>query len=207
MLEILIHRGVLCFAKDGVSLFLFYFLHSSFSVAAADNLRRRTIAGFRLQVVATPEAQADFQDAMKFWEEKAGQTLFDYRGIWNSSSSPYTGTPDNPGSITNNVIFFQNPWPAPINVIGQTVVTANDSAIQHAMIMINPNGNFCTGDCIGQDGMNSERKNFAHELGHFLGLTHVQDISNVMYPVIQPGASLTDVTIDQATFNELVMPL
>ena len=155
--------------------------------------------------MSTPQAQQDLQDAMAFWEQKAGKTLFDYKGIWDNSQ-PYTGTPDAPGTITNNVIFFQNPWPASQNIIGQTIVSTVSSDIQHAMIMINPDAAFCPGDCVGEPTINSSRKNLTHELGHFLGLAHVQDVNNVMYPVMQPGGSLDSVTIDQVALMNLVTP-
>lgn len=157
-------------------------------------------------IIATPSAQSDLKDAMKFWEDKVGRTLFDYKGVWKASAQPYTGTPVDPGTITDNVIFFQNPWPAPSNIIGQTVVTSANAEIQHAMIMINPDAHFCSGDCENQYYSNSARKNLAHELGHFLGLNHTQDTNNVMYPVLQPGGSLTDIAIDQTALNELLPP-
>lgn len=155
-------------------------------------------------IVATKDAQNDLQDAMTFWEQKAGRKVFNYQGVWTSSSQPYTGTADNPGTILSNVIFFQNPWPTTQNVIGQTVVTSLAEEIQHAMIMINPDAPFCTGDCVGQYYSNSARKNLAHELGHFIGLKHISDTSNVMYPVLQPGGVLDSVTVDETALIELI---
>jgi len=156
-------------------------------------------------IVNTPQAQQDLQDAMTFWEQKAGKTLFDYKGVW-SGAQPFTGTPDAPGTINANVIFFQNPWPVSQNVIGQTIVNSVSTEIQHAMIMINPDAAFCPGDCAGEPQLNSSRKNLTHELGHFLGLSHVQDVNNVMYPVMQPGGTLDAVTIDQVALMDLVSP-
>lgn len=155
-------------------------------------------------MVGTPEAQADLQDAMNFWEQKAGKKLFEYKGVWTSTAQPYTGTPTNPGTILANVIFFQNPWAASSNVIGQTVVTSVEDEIQSAMIMINPDAIFCSGDCEFESYANSARKNLAHELGHFLGLKHHTDVNNVMYPVLQPGGTLNGVAVDQTALLELI---
>lgn len=156
-------------------------------------------------VVGTAESQNDLQDAMNFWEQKAGRKLFEYKGVWTESHLPYTGTAANPGQIIGNVIFFQNPWPTSANVIGQTVVTSYDSEIKNAMIMINPDAHFCSGDCYGQEYFaNSARKNLAHELGHFLGLKHHNDTQNVMYPVLQPGGTLNGVAIDETALIELM---
>lgn len=155
-------------------------------------------------MVGTKEAQSDLLDAMSFWEQKAGKKLFEYKGVWTATAQPYTGTPDNPGTILGNVIFFQNPWAASSNVIGQTVVTALENEIQSAMIMINPDANFCSGDCETEYYANSARKNLAHELGHFLGLKHHTDAHNVMYPVLQPGGTMNGVTVDETALRELV---
>lgn len=156
-------------------------------------------------IIATSAQQSDLQDAMSFWEQQAGRKIFEYKGVWTSSSQPYTGTAANPGTILGNVIFFQNPWPASSNIIGQTVVTSYEDEIQHAMIMINPDAQFCTGDCHGQEYYaNSARKNLAHELGHFIGLKHNDQTSNVMYPVLQPGGSMNGLSIDQTALMELM---
>ena len=155
-------------------------------------------------IVGTSDSQADLQDAMSFWENKVGRKLFEYKGVWNNSFQPYTGTANNPGTILANVIFFQNPWPASSNVIGQTVVTSLDDQIEHAMIMINPYAEFCSRDCEGKYYANSARKNLAHELGHFLGLKHHQDVGNVMYPILQPGGSMNGVGVDETALIELM---
>jgi hypothetical protein len=147
---------------------------------------------------------ADFQEAMTFWETKAGKKLFDFKGAYTSTDNPYVGSPTNPESVTTNVVFFQTPWPFANSIVGQTMVTSASSTIQAAMIMINPATSFCTGDCINQPNLTSERKVLAHELGHFLGLQHVEDQTNLMYPTSLPGGSLGDVTIDEATFKTLV---
>jgi hypothetical protein len=156
------------------------------------------------QMISTGSAQADFQDAMNFWETKSGRKLFEYKGVWNRNYAPYTGTPDSPGTVLENVIFFQNPWGASSNVIGQTVVNSYGDQISHAMIMLNPFAEFCSRDCAGQYWSNSARKNLVHELGHFIGLRHNNDINNVMYPVLQPGGSLDEIIIDEIELMKLI---
>ncbi len=156
------------------------------------------------QVISTGSSQADLQDAMDYWEEKTGKKIFEYKGVWNNPTPPYTGTPDSPGTILENVIFFQNPWAASSNVIGQTVVNSFGDQISHAMIMLNPYAEFCTRDCAGQYWSNSARKNLVHELGHFIGMKHNSDVRNVMYPVLQPGGALDDIVIDEAELKRLM---
>jgi len=156
------------------------------------------------KVISTSTSQSDLQEAMNFWEQRTGKKLFVYKGVWNSATAPYTGTPESPGTVLENVIFFQNPWGASGNVIGQTVVNAYGDQINHAMIMLNPYADFCSGNCDGQYWSNSARKNLVHELGHFIGLRHNNDTNNVMYPVLQPGASLDNIRIDETELSLLL---
>ncbi len=156
-------------------------------------------------VASNPAALADFQTAVAFWEGKAGKKLFAYQGTW-SGGNPYSGTADNPTGATANVLFFQNPWPFAANIAGKTTVFSQGPEIQGAIVMINPTIPLCSGDCQGQPGSNSQRKDFAHELGHFLGLNHTQDVNDIMYPVLQTGGVLDGVGVDMGTLLQLTNP-
>jgi hypothetical protein len=155
------------------------------------------------RLAASPTFQSDFQDAIAFWEGKAGKPLFSYQGAY-TGGTPYVGSVSAPDSVTNNVVMLQDPWPFATTIVGQTMVTSSNSTISAAMILINPDTDFCSGDCDGQETLTSERKVLAHELGHFIGLVHVTDPANLMYPTSLPGGSLSEVTIDDAAFQKLI---
>ncbi len=156
-------------------------------------------------LLSSTQAQSDFQDAMAFWEQKAGKQIFDYKGTWDSSQSYVSGSVTNPSSINGNVIFFQDPWPFAPNIVGETTVHSDNQEIKGALVMINPSTQFCSGDCTGQEYMTSQRKTFTHELGHFIGLVHIQDQTNIMYPDATPGGTLSGLTVDQATLTSLTV--
>ncbi len=149
------------------------------------------------QLVPNAQANDDFQQAMSFWENKIGKKIFDYRGNWNGQA--YNGN-----SVSQNALFLQNPWGYAKNIAAQTIVLSQQNAIQGAVIMVNPGTSFCPGDCTGETGKTSMRKVFAHELGHFIGLAHSQDATNIMYPDALPGGSLEKLTINAAELLPLV---
>lgn len=140
---------------------------------------------------------------MRFWETKAGRKLFDFKGAWAQPQAPYTGTAGSPGTITSNVLLFQNPWPYAQNLAGVTTVNTTGTQIDGAVVMINSTTPMCSGDCVSGFGDTSQRKTIAHELGHFLGLPHVQDAANIMYPQVQAGGSLDTVVVDDAALQAL----
>jgi len=149
-------------------------------------------------VVKTAQDQADFSDAMAFWESKIGKKIFDYQGSWNGQT--YSAG----GSISQNSIYVPTQWTYATNIAAQTTVVSQGGNIQGAVIMVNSLTNFCNADCTGQETSTSMRKVFAHELGHFIGLSHVQDTGNIMYPSALPGGSLAGLTVDSAALLPLV---
>jgi hypothetical protein len=148
-------------------------------------------------LVPNAQAKDDFTKAMQFWETKVGKQIFDYRGDWNGHA--YSGD-----SVTQNALFLQNPWSYAQNIAAQTIVLSQKSDIQSAVIMVNPGASFCSGDCAGQNDHTSMRKVFVHELGHFIGLGHSQDTTNVMYPDALPGGTLDGLTVNAAELMPLV---
>ncbi|RZA07537.1 MAG: matrixin family metalloprotease [Proteobacteria bacterium] len=155
-------------------------------------------------VVATAESERDFRDAMGFWEEKAGRRLFDYKGVWAGSGKPYSGSASNPGTIFANIIFKPSPWPLNGNVAGQTSFLYTDSRIHGAIVLLNRELATCSGDCPVSYGRTSERRVITHELGHFLGLTHNEkDATNIMYPTVMPGGTLSTMKVDAASLAAL----
>jgi hypothetical protein len=146
-------------------------------------------------------AMNDLQDAFRYWEQKAGKQVFDFKGQWRGGT-PYAGDPSKPNAILGNVIFFQNPWPFAQSFVGMTTVQTESSGIQAAMVMINGTQAFCPGDC-NFDTRISARKTFAHELGHFIGLSHNDNPGDIMYPDAKPGGSITHLSVDINTLKTL----
>jgi predicted Zn-dependent protease len=83
-----------------------------------------------------------------------------------------------------------------------TTVQTESEGIQAAMVMINGTQSFCPGDCI-RDTRISARKTFAHELGHFIGLSHTENPNDIMFPDASPGGNINHLSVDVATLKVL----
>lgn len=148
------------------------------------------------------DSEMDFRVAMNFWEAKAGRKLFDFRGVW-TGGAPFSGPPAAPSQIFANVVLRLDPWTFAANTAGQTVVRTSEGKINASVILINPEMNFCTGDCQNDFSRPSARKLFAHELGHFIGMNHVGDANNIMYPDLIPGGLHSGIAVDMSALVEL----
>jgi hypothetical protein len=145
----------------------------------------------------------DLQDAIVFWENKAGKTLIQLtptNGLLAANS--FTGKIEDPDNILFSAIFFYTPWPYEKNVAGNTVIRSTGGKFQAGLILLNSETALCGGDCTNLSGL-SRRKLLAHELGHFIGLDHSGDKENLMYPEILSGGSLDAVQVDSATLEKL----
>jgi len=148
------------------------------------------------------EAERDLLDAIAFWESKAGKRLFSLSS-WPKGRAVFEGAPDSPSQIHGNALVFQHPWPFESQIAGKTVSLARNNSIQKAAIYLNAQTPLCHGQCTGQNTLTSRRKLLAHELGHFLGLPHVSERGNLMYPEILPGGSLDQLTVNQELLERL----
>ncbi|RYZ68623.1 MAG: matrixin family metalloprotease [Proteobacteria bacterium] len=166
-------------------------------------------AGFPVDLYAGPEITqdsaklSDFQAAMQFWEKRAGQKLFNFQGEWKGGS-PFAGAVQNVEAISANVIFYQSPWPFSSTVAGQTTAFQKEGLVQSAIIMINPEMHFCSGACALQPETTSLRNTYGHELGHFIGMNHVMDESNMMNPTVIKTTDLNLVKVDSNALKNIL---
>lgn len=149
-----------------------------------------------------PEFQSDLLEAVGFWEQRAGKSLFLLQETSRSPNEAFAGSLEDPEAIHFNMIFFFQPWPYAANVAGNTVVRSTGGQIEGGIILLNSETSLCGGDCSGLTGL-SRRKLLAHELGHFLGLAHTPIREDLMFPEILDGADLETLQVDLTTLDKL----
>ncbi|MCO5141799.1 MAG: matrixin family metalloprotease [Oligoflexia bacterium] len=198
------------------SLFLGCFVLLLFTSCGKNNTHEGSITSGKVRWASFPigiyvdsyllsdaSAKKDLEDAMQFWENKTGKHLFQIQGGWNNGI-PVEGSLSEPDSLKGNVIYFMGPWQFFSSAAGNTILMSDQGIIQNSVVFINAEKVYCEGNCATQTNEISRRKLFAHELGHFLGLGHVSETGNIMYPSIEHGADLDSVNIDISALQSVI---
>jgi hypothetical protein len=156
-------------------------------------------------LLSDSDAYNDLNKAITYWEQKAGKPLFVVKGPWDSSTMglPYSGPPENPDSLADNVIFFQSPWPFDPSVRGKTIVHSHEGSIENSVVFLSASSHYCSGNCLGDTSSVSRRKLIAHELGHFIGFGHSASASDLMYPEILTYDTLDSLKVDSLLLEKL----
>jgi hypothetical protein len=151
------------------------------------------------------DAHDDLLQAMSFWEAKAGKRLFTVKGPWDPGALPYTGNPEDPDNLLENVIFLESPWPFAPTVAGRTIVRSTGGTIENSVVLLKEDSRFCAGNCAGDAATTtiSRRKLIAHELGHLLGFGHTTSPRDLMYPDILTPYALDSLEVDTDLLQKL----
>lgn len=151
-------------------------------------------------------ADADIRLAIKFWEDKAGKPLFDYKGLKDPwvLGRPYRRDSSRNQMLRANVIYMEMRWPFGSNKggdQGRTLVQLKDGRLERGVVVVQPPRAEACRECPWE--RQTRVSLIAHELGHFLGFGHTQDMDDIMYPGMISIRSLADYTVDKAQLENL----
>lgn len=144
------------------------------------------------------EYESSLRSAASIWEGAVGKQLFRF--------SYGDCGPMLPRQDTKNIIyFFTEMWPSKSKEQGVTRAYVVENIIEETDIFINgENHHFYVSSAEPYYGAHAESL-FLHELGHALGIEHINDKRSVMYPMLnelQERTILSD--FDIQSLNEVL---
>lgn len=148
------------------------------------------------------DALQDVTAGVEFWNKKAEKEILklnlpDPKAKEVITDSHFIGKLERPEKIHQNILFFPEEWSLSSDIAGKTIMIRHSGLYQNAMIVLNKSKNYCYGECTQPEQNISFRRLVAHELGHFIGLSHTDDPQNILYPVILPSGELSSLRIEE----------
>ena len=136
---------------------------------------------FYISTTVPEEFVTPILDSFSIWEEKAGISLFDYRGRIDSSSQTFDG---------RNVVYWDTES-HPNGYLGEThLMTINETTLIETDIVFHGDFEVCEAlTCeTKEENCRSEKEKYdltttaLHEIGHVLGFEHVSGADLIMNP-------------------------
>jgi len=175
-----------------------------FGVHSAEGWKRTLPVHFMTSHEIPSEQVEDLKNAMEIWECAVGKTLFVHDGVENKSGQDFADLYD-PLNYDVNGHYFDFKWSdktGKSSLVLATTIWENHPKFVQSILKSNIRFNaetYLFGNALKQSSQGQKiivdmQSLSLHEVGHFLGLTHIatsEDAYSVMNPALYIGEGMT----------------